>query len=239
MSLLPLVNHGSANQTYYIENLGGTGDQPANAVPCIRAGDAFGAIRIADASAGMVIVGGGIGGTPLISAIRGGGAAGTTLQLGASLASPTNIVLTDAATGVNTNLTMGVGTSISAVNLSISGNLDMNQTQVVDNLRYQQAFNVADGTNDVALGTAQPALAQGSYAIFVSVTGDPQIQPSAIGFWNGAIWSGGANGAAFTYPGGNVAVGIRPAAGGATLVMSNGSGAAITGFVYYVSLGAN
>jgi hypothetical protein len=238
MALLTSVNNGSELQSYAIENIGGNGVGSA-AVPCIKAGAAFGAVRIADASAGMVLVGGGIGGTPLVSGIRGGGAAGTTLQLGSSTASATNIVLTDGATGVNTNLTMGVGTTINAVNLSVSGGIDMNQTQVVDNLRYTQAFSVADGTNDAALGTAQPALAQGSYAIFVQVTGDPQIQPSCIGFWNGAIWSGGANGAAFTYPGGNVAVGIRPAAGGATLVMSNGSGAAIAGFVYYVSLGTN
>jgi len=229
MSLLATVDaaNASATQSYFIKDLSTDGLTPKIGT------NAAGTVLIQNNPVGSVVT------------IRPDLAAAGNMRLGASATSFQNVVLSDALTTVNTTLAMGVGAAINAQSLNVAGNslftssIDINNQQIQNNLRYTQAFTVADGTNDVSPGTAQPALIAGSYAIFVQVTGNPQIQPSCVGYWNGAIWSAGANGAAFTYPGGNVAVGIRPAAGGASLVMSNGSGASISGFIYYCSLGEN
>ena len=222
MSLIPSATNGSTTQPSFILNAGTVAGPVVNADDLAILGDSLGRgyIRAANGAA---------------SAQPG------TLHLGANADVYDNIVLSSgpAATTVNTNLICGQGLAVAGVSV-FTNSIGLNNQQIQDNLRYTQAFGpVADGTNDVALGSAQPALLSGSYAIMVQVIGNPQIQPSCIGYWNGTQWSAGANGAAFTYPGGNVAVGIRPAAGGASLVMSNGSGAPVSGFVYYVSLGEN
>lgn len=223
MSLIPSANNGSTTQPSFILNAGTVAGPVVNADDLAILGDSLGRgyIRAANGAA---------------SAQPG------TLHLGANADVYDNIVLSSgpAATTVNTNLICGQGLAVAGASV-FTNSIALNNQQIQDNLRYTQPFGpVADGTNDVPLGTPQPSpMAGGSYAIMVQVTGNPQIQPSCIGYWNGAQWSAGANGAAFTYPGGNVSVGIRPAVGGASLVMSNGSGAPISGFVYYVALGEN
>lgn len=222
MSLLPNCNNGSTDQPAFVLNSGTNAGPTIPGVSLQLSGDSTGAAYIRALN-------------------RAAAAQPGTLHLGANPDVFDNIVLSSgpAATTVNTNLICTQGLAVAGASV-FTNSIGLNNQQIQDNLRYTQAFGpVADGTNDVALGSAQPALISGSYAITVQVIGNPQIQPSCIGYWNGTQWSAGANGAAFTYPGGNVAVGIRPAVGGASLVMSNGSGAAISGYVYYVALGEN
>jgi hypothetical protein len=164
-----------------------------------------------------------------------------SLHLGANPLVFDNIVCSagPSLTTINTNLVCAAGLGVNGASV-FTQSISLENQQVQNNLRYTQSFGpIADSTNDQPLGTAQPTLLSGSYAIFVQVTGNPQIQPGGIGYWNGTTWSGGANFAAHAYPGGGVTVGLRPAVGGASLVISNGSGAAISGFVYYTSLGEN
>jgi hypothetical protein len=163
------------------------------------------------------------------------------MALGANSTDFDHVLLTSGPKLTTVNSALFATSTLAVAGSSVfSNSISLNNQQIQNNLRYVQPFGpVADGTNDVSLGSAQPSpMVGGSYAIVVEITGNPQIGPSAIGRWNGTTWAG-ANGAAFTYPGGNVSVGIRPAAGGASLVMSNGSGAAVSGNVYYISLGAN
>lgn len=221
MSLLTSVNGGNETSPYYVENVGTDVD------PIVPGGS----LKLA-------------GYAPLGAAyIRSASTTGS-LHLGATPAVFDNIVCSagPALTTVNTNLTCAAGLTVAGASV-FSNSIDLNNQQIQNNLRFTQAFNVADGTNDVSPGTAQPSpMPFGSYAILVQITSPStgvQVQPSCIGFWNGTIWSAGANGVGTTFPGGNVAVGIRPSADGTRLVMSNGSGSAITGFIYYTSLGEN
>jgi len=226
MSLLTSTNAGSATVDYFIRNLGGSGDQPANAVPCIAAGDAFGAIRIADPDAGMVLVGGGIGGAPTVSGIRGGGAAGTTVTLGSSVASQQNIVLTDGATRINTDLTLGAAATVGSGDLvfangstgsSISG--------------YYSVSTAVAGTG----AQANPAgLTAGTYlVVYVPTGGAVGQQPSGVFYWSGTAWNGNAVGANFTGPAPDIA--ILPTAGGATLTVG-GAAASVPGALYWRKL---
>lgn len=223
MSLLPSCNKGSATLDYAIANQG-------TAVAPVSAG--VGSLSISPDGLGAAYVH--------------TAAAGNTgsLHLGANPATFDNIVLSSAPslTTINTNTVVNAGLTV-AGNSLFTSSIDINNQQIQNNLRYTQAFGpIADATNDQPLGTAQPALIAGSYAISVQITSPStgvQIQPGGIGYWNGATWSAGANFAAHSYPGGGVAVGVRPAVGGATLVISNGSGSAISGYIYYASLGEN
>lgn len=225
MSLLPSVTgESSVGIPQFIE-----ASYTAGGAAMISTGAASGVVRIAPATTGITA------GTAFIR----GGPGAVSLTLGANDTVNSQIGVGNGGVSIFTPLT--VGTS-----LTVTGPADFDQSislsnqQVQDNLRYTQPFGpIADATNDQPLGTAQPALIAGSYAIAVQIVGNPQIQPSCIGYWNGAQWSAGANGAGHAYPGGGVAVGIRPAPGGASLLMSNGSGAPVSGFVYYISLGEN
>lgn len=238
MSLLTSVTEESRGVSQYIES-----SYTSGGAAMISTGAASGIVRIQPASTG-----GSAGG----SFLRGGPTA-TGLVLGANDTVNSAIVIATTpspAVNVNVPLNMTLGNPLTVnSDLTVNGSsnfvssISLGNQQVQNNLRYTQAFGpVADGTNDQPLGTAQPALIAGSYAISVQITSPStgvQFQPSCIGYWNGTIWSAGANGAGITYPGGNVAVGIRPAVGGASLVMSNGSGSPVSGFIYYTSLGEN
>lgn len=222
MSLIPTANNGATSEPSFILNAGTVANPVVNADDLAIFGDSLGRGYISAAN-------------------RATSAQPGSLFLGANPDQANNIVLTSGpgATTVNTNLLCQQGLAVAGASV-FTNSIGLNNQQIQDNLRYVQPFGpVADGTNDVSLGSPQPSpMVGGSYAIVVEITGNPQIGPSAIGRWDGATWAG-ANGAAFTYPGGNVAVGIRPAVGGASLVMSNGSGAPVSGNVYYISLGEN
>jgi hypothetical protein len=217
MSLLTTVASGSVGTKYYIENLGGNGDQPDNAVPCIKTGDAFGAIRISDPGAGLVIVGGGIGNTPLVGGIRGGGASGTTLTLGSSVASATNIVLTDGLVTVSGDMVLsGAGSD-----LSVGGNINLVNGQSAGKSisGYYAVSTAVAGTG----AQANPAgLTAGVYNVLYVATGGAVGQaPSGVFVWSGTQWFGNAIGANFTA--GVPDIAILPTAGNATLTIGGGA----------------
>jgi hypothetical protein len=232
MSLLTSVASGSVGTKYYIENIGGEGDQPLNAVPCIKTGDLFGAIRISDPGAGLVIVGGGIGNTPLVGGIRGGGAAGTSVTLGSSTASQTNIVLTDGLVTFNADVVLsGAGSDLSVggdINLvngqsagkSISGYFSGVTTLVVPNTGVGQAV-------------ANPAdITAGLYAITTDFTtgGNEAIQVATVAYWTGAVWQGGSTLSA------NTLCVLAPGAGGAAMSIAQSGGGAVTANVRFRKL---
>jgi len=225
MSLLTSVGSGSVGTKYYIENIGGNGDQPANAVPCIKTGDAFGAIRIADPS-GMVLVGGGIGGTPLVSGVRGGGASGTTLTLGSSLASQNNIILTDGLITVSGDMVLsGAGSD-----LSVGGDINLVNGQSAGKSisgYYSVSTAVSGGGSQ-----ANPAgLTAGVYSVLYVPTGGAEgQQPSGVFVWSGTQWFGNAVGANFTGPTPDIA--ILPSAGNATLQIG-GAAPSVPGALFF------
>jgi len=213
MSLLTTVNSGASSADYYfIENLGGSGAQPADSVPCIKAGSAFGAIRVADPNGGLVLVGGGIGGTPLVSGLRGGAAAGSTVNLGSSTASQTNIVLADGLVTFNADVVLsGAGSD-----LSVGGDIIL--VNGASGKSISSYYSVS--TAVAAAGSqANPAgLTPGVYNVLYVPTGGAEgQQPSGIFVWSGTQWFGNAAGVNFTGPVPDIA--IYPAAGNATLTV--------------------
>lgn len=216
MSLITSRTAGSTTSSYFLQNVG------SDAAPTVPT-----------SSAGVVLIDS-VAGTASVRSD------GTTLTLGGTSASAP-VTITAAITSVSNTLAclgqLGVaGPSAFQSSISLEGQ------QVQNNLRYQQPFGpIPDGANDQPLGSAQPVMLAGSYAITAQITsaGGGQIQPSAIGVWNGTQWTAGANGAGLSFPGGGVAVAFRPAPDGASLVMSNASGAPVSGFIYYVALGEN
>jgi hypothetical protein len=229
MSLLATVNAANAQQSYFIENIGGNGDQPNNPVPCIKTGDAFGAIRIADASGGMVLVGGGIGGAPLISGLRGGyndTTNGSQVRLGSSVTSFQNIVLTDSITTINGTLNVpGGGDIVVGDDISLGGDLTFTngQSAGASISGYYAATVAVAGAGAVA----NPAgLTAGVYLVVYagSGAGNENAQPSGVFYWSGTAWVGNAVSFNFTAGAPNTAIG--PVAGGATL---NIGGASVPG----------
>lgn len=222
MSLLPSCNKGSATLDYAIANQGTAAEPVSGGVGELNiAPNGVSASYVRTATATNV----------------------GSLHLGANPYTFDSIVLTSAPslTTINTNTVVNAGLTVNGASRFVTS-IDINNQQIQNNLRYTQAFGpIPDGTNNGAIGTPQPPLIAGSYAIYVQVTGAPQIQPSAIGYWNGAQWSAGGSGTAVSYPGGGAVLNFRPdpATLGAALCISNASGGPVSGFVYYASLGEN
>jgi hypothetical protein len=106
--------------------------------------------------------------------------------------------------------------------------------------QYQQtvAFSTPDGTNNGTL--PQPvSLPAGTYAITLQNTPDFGSNLSMIARWNGTQWSAGGTAVGVSFPGGGVNRGLNVASGGTTLQISNGTGAAMSGFVYYTAISSN
>jgi hypothetical protein len=237
MSLLATVNAANAQQSYFIENIGGNGDQPNNPVPCIKTGDAFGAIRIADASGGMVLVGGGIGGAPLISGLRGGyndTTNGSQVRLGSSVTSFQNIVLTDGITTVNGTLNVpGAGDIVVGDDISLGGDLNFTNglSAGASISGYYSAntpaLNCPDGAD-----TAIPAVAgltSGWHIVSCStaVGGQTEQQVSDMVFRTaGGLYTFGGS---LRTPAGTGSFGFKVTADRTGLVLSNSTGAAQNG----------
>lgn len=115
MSLLTSTNSGSTEVDYFIQNIGGSG-AGASDTPCIK-GTQFGAVRVGDPVFGMVIRGDTAGTGQ--GFIRGGLAASSSLTLGSSTASASNIVLTDGVVTFNGDVVV----SGSGSDLSVGGNI--------------------------------------------------------------------------------------------------------------------
>lgn len=227
MSLITTANAGSETLPYAIRNIGGSGNQAVgDAVPCIQAGSAFGAIRIADPS-GMVLVGGGIGGTPLVSAIRGGGAAGTTLNLGSSVASQDNIVLTDGVITVNGDLLLAGATS----DLNVGGNIVLTNGDTAGKSisGYYNATIASTSYPDVSdTPLATPGdLTAGWYIYATSAAAGSQAEEcvSTLVYYNGTIFSIGGT---IQSAAGAGTFGFKVADNRTTMRLHNATGAAQT-----------
>jgi hypothetical protein len=230
------------NQKYYIENTGGNGAQAAgNPVPCIKAGSAFGAIRIADASGGMVLVGGGIGGAPLISGLRGGYADttnGSQVRLGSSVASQSNIVLTDALTTINTSVNLAAVGADLTVNdqITLGGNLVFSAAGSISGY-YNASVPSASYADSTDTPIANPVgLTAGWYIVAAATaTGGQQEQQvsTMVHRSSGGLWDIGGS---IRSVAGTGTFGFKPSADRTTLVVQNSSGAAQTATIYFAKV---
>ena len=204
-------------------------------------------MRVGDADQGMVLIGGGLGVAPSTCGVRGGypnTTGGAVLNLGASLASQTNISLTDNLTTLRTPVTI-TSSIIANQDLDIDG-----QLFVTGNIDALSTINLVNG----GLGNS----ISGYYAASVAVTGggvvanpagltpgvyvvtyvgdgggNEQAQPSGVFIRSSTIWYGNAVSSAFTAgtpDAPNTA--IHPVAGGATLNIG-GLSIPATGTVFF------
>ena len=235
MSLIPASNAGAPGLSYGISNAGTT------AAPVVASGS-------------LSIAGDGLGAAYINAANRVSSSTPGSLHLGANPDVYDVMVLTSSPSSaviVNTDLNMPVGGSTlrlqNGASLLCTGTATfqgpVNMTASLPTL-YQQsvAFATPDGTNNGVL--PQPvSLPAATYAITLSNTAEPALNLSMIARWNGAIWSAGGTAVGVSFPGGGVPAvinrGIIVAPGGATLEITNGTGTAMSGFVYYTAISAN
>jgi hypothetical protein len=230
MSLLTSLTAGNPDQYYYIENIGGNG-RGSNQVPCIRGGDVFGAVRVGDADQGMVLIGGGLGNLPSTCGVRGGypnTTGGAVVNLGASLASASNIVLTDNLTTVNTPMTI-TSSIIANQDLDIDG-----QLFVTGNIDALSTINLVNGSLGNSISgyyaasvavtsgaiTNPAGLTPGVYVVTYVGTGagNEQAQASGVFVRSTSIWFGNAVSTAFSGSApSSPNTAIYPVPGGATL----------------------
>lgn len=231
MSLIPTANSGApVGDFYFVENIGGPGFTAADA-PCIK-GTTLGAVRVGNPEAGVIIRGDTLANA---NRIAGGQQAGGSLTIGNSTTSFQNIVLTDAATTVNTPLTIDQGFGIiTDGDVSCGGDLVLANGPAGKSISGYYSANVV-----VAGAGAVPNPAGLTNGVYLAVyigngAGNENAQPSGV-FYYSAVggWSGNAVSFNFTAGAPNCALG--PVAGGATL---NIGGAAVpgAGTVYFRKL---
>ena len=231
MSLLTSVNAGTPAVNYFIENIGGAGTGAVDA-PCIK-GSTLGAVRIGDPTDGLVLRGDTIADANII---YGGQAAGGSLTIGNSVASPSQIVLTDGVANVNGLLAV-VGSLQAKTAGATPASLDTYTNRDIHGFSDTgySSFSVPfAGGGPVANPVA---LSPGLWSVIVVGTGagNEQAQPSAICYWDGAVWTG--NGVGFAFGAGPVGpnCAIAPVAGGATLTIG-GAGVPAAGNVFFRQL---
>lgn len=215
MSLLATVNAANDQQSYFIENIGGSGAAGAPA-PCIK-GTTIGGVRVGDPIVGLVLRGDATG----AGFIRGGAAssgAGSFLTLGASLAQPAQITMSDALIAIAAPLAVqGAGNDLTvADDINVGGNVVL--TNGASGKSISGYYSVS--TAVAAAGSqANPAgLTPGVYNVLYVPTGGAEgQQPSGVFVWSGTQWFGNAAGVNFTGPVPDIA--LYPAAGNATLTV--------------------
>lgn len=219
MSLLASVNSGAPTQPYFIAN-SGTSSVPEIATPT-------GTIQIQpNSGSGNVFI-----------------QAGTSndsgsVHIGANPVFFDGLVVeSNPVDRVRVRVPLLTESSLTVQSTSdFQGSINLNNQQILGNLRYTQiVLSVPNGTNDAPLN--QPAgLPGGSYLINFTNSANFQFNCSAVGFWNGSQWTSGGTGTT-CQPGSGIAVFIRPNVAGTGLAISNASGSAIAGFIYYTSIG--
>ncbi len=224
MSLLTQFDHVSATEPCYIQNIGSV------AAPCI-AGDAVGAVRIAEPQTGLLLQS-----DPATSIyrIRGGAASAGEVRLGSSAASFQNVVMTDGLTAVNTTLNVYSP-------LAVFDDVYLNGSLILSGGASGESISGYYGATSpfVAGGgaVANPAgLTPGLYSVIAIPTGagNENAQASAICFWSGSVWTG--NGVSFNFTGGAPNLAIGPVAGGATLNLGGATIGALSGTVVFRKL---
>lgn len=212
MSLLTSLNSGSATQPYAIQNVSLDGT-----IPCIGT-NGVGTVRV-QSNAG-------------VSNIQTDLAAAGTLRLGSDATSFQNVVLTSAATRVNTDLTLGAaGVAGSGDIIFANGGTGSSITGY-----YSQTtgpVNVPDGGDTVV---ANPAgLTQGYYIIGVATAagGQNQQQVSTLAYRTaGGLW---AIGGCCSSIAGAGRFGLNVSVDRTTMLLSNSTGAAQNNLTVYFS----
>lgn len=231
MSLLRTANHGAEAQDYFIENIGGSGDGLAP-VPCIKAGDALGLIRIGNPTTGL-IAGATTSGT---ARLRGGGptsAGGSTLALGASDASFQNIVLTDGITTVNGTLSVPAGGDIFVGDdISLGGDLTFTNGGTGASISGFYSVNTAPIDCPDASDTVVPTpgtLTTGWHIVSCSTVPPGQTQQQVATIVRYTVGVGFIFGGCVSNTAGAGRFGFNVSADRSTLVLSNSTGAAQNG----------
>jgi hypothetical protein len=220
------------SQKYFIENIGGSGAAGAPA-PCIK-GTTIGAVRVGDPTVGLVLRGEDTG----AGYIRGGGAtsvAGSFLTLGASLAQPAQITMSDSLVAISAQVAIqGAGNDLTvADDIITGGNVVLTNGASGKSISgYYSASTAVSATG----AQANPAgLTQGTYLVVYVPTGGAQgQQPSGVFYWSGTNWNGNAVGANFTgptYPD----IAILPSVGNATLNIG-GAAPSVPGTLFWRKL---
>jgi hypothetical protein len=233
MSLLTSVNEASADADLFIRNISGTGIN-GDAVPCIKAGEVFGALRVNNPLTGLIITGGGGSVAPLVSGVCGGYSnttGGSQVRFGASLSSFQNVVLQDNLTTINGGLTVsGAGNDI-IVNDDISLGGDIIFTASGSITGYYSAnttaLNCADATDTVVPNPS--ALTTGTYAVMASTApgGQAQQQIATIARYTSGV--GWLFGGCMSNTAGSGRFGFNVATDRSTLVISNSTGSTQNG----------
>jgi hypothetical protein len=230
MSLLTSTNEGSSAQKYFIENIGGSGNGAAN-VPCIKAGDALGLVRIGNPTTGLIA-----GATPSGTArVRGGGptsAGGSTLALGASDASFQNIVLTDGITTINGSLSVpGAGDIFLGDDLNLGGDIIFTNGAAGTSISgfYSVTGAPLNCPNGVDTAIPNPAgITDGWHIVScgTAVGGQTEQQVSDMVRRQGGLYVFGGS---LRTPSGTGSFGFKVTADRTGLVLSNSTGAAQNG----------
>ena len=231
MSLLTSTNSGAASVDYFIRNIGGPGNGVADA-PVIK-GSTLGTVLIGAGAAGSD-QGLRLRGDTVASAnaILGNQTSGGSLTIGNSVASFQNIVLGDAATTVNTDLTVGNALTPTsgdiilvngAVGASISGYYSVPTAPL----------NCPDAADTVVPNPA--GLTQGYYIIAASAApgGQNQQQVSTLAYRSaGGLW---AIGGCCSSIAGTGRFGLNVSVDRTTMLLSNSTGSAQNGITVYFS----
>lgn len=242
MSLIPTANSGApTSDYYYIENLGGSGIG-SDDVPCIKAGDFLGGLRVNNVSTGMILFGGSGTVNPTIQGIRGGWGStavnGGSVRLGASATSFQNIVLTDNLTTINGAVAMDV----SGADLTIGGDLVFTNGGIGSSVSGFYSVNTAALNCPDASDTVVPTpstLTTGWHVVSASTAPGGQAQQQVatvvrytqgVGFLFGGCVSNTAGSGRF---------GFNVSTDRTTMVLSNSTGAAQNGVTVNFSKIAN
>lgn len=212
MSLLPTVNSGSVGQPYAVQNITLNGLNPDIATSGI------GTVRI---EANKTI-------NPAVASIQTDVAAAGLLNIGSSATSYRNILLTDGATQVNTDLTLGLPATPGSGDIIFSNGATGSSISGY----YSAVTQVVVPNSGVAQVIANPVgLTPGLHAITVDYTtaGNDAIALASVAMWTGAVWQGGA---AVSAAGPGSAV-MSPAAGAATLQIAQSGGGPVTANVRF------
>jgi hypothetical protein len=184
----------------------------------------------------MVIFGGGIGATPLISAVRGGAVSGGTLNLGSSTASVNNVVLTDGVVTMNGDVVVaGAGSDLSVGGDIVLANGDTAGKSISG--YYNEVTASASYATNVDTPIANPAgLTAGWYivAAATAVGGQTEEQVSVIVHRSaGGLWDIGGSIRSIAGAG---TFGFKPSLDRTTMEVQNSSGAAQTATIYWAKL---
>jgi hypothetical protein len=167
------------------------------------------------------------------------------VTLGASTASPANVILTDALTTINTSISVpavganitvagqiSAGTDVVAGNNFVLTNGQAQGDSVTGNFQVSAPPIVVPNTG-VAQAIPNPAF-PGLYAFTVTYTtaGNDAIALSGVGFWSGAVWRGGSA----VSPAGPGSAEISPAAGAVNLQIAQSGGGPVTANVVFYKL---